>query len=109
MTFHRPQSPVYARRIVGIETEYGITALSEPSQRHLTPDEVARELFRPVVDKHQATNIFTDNASRLYLDVGSHPEIATGECDSLTKLIKYERAGDALGTDISVQAEISMP
>ena len=108
MTFHRPQSPVYARRIVGIETEYGITALSEPSQRHLTPDEVARELFRPVVDKHQATNIFTDNASRLYLDVGSHPEIATGECDSLTQLLNYERAGDAIVNDLAVQAESTL-
>src|SRR5690625_6619897 len=109
MNFQIQKSPDNARRIMGIETEYGITALAEPHQRQLTPDEVARELFRPVVEKHQATNIFTDNASRLYLDVGSHPEIATGECDSLTKLIKYERAGDALGTDISVQAEISMP
>ena len=108
MTFHRPQSPVYARRIMGIETEYGITALSEPSQRHLTPDEVARELFRPVVDKHQATNIFTDNASRLYLDVGSHPEIATGECDSLTQLLNYERAGDAIVNDLAVQAESTL-
>ena len=108
MTFHRPQSPVYARRIMGIETEYGITALSEPSQRRLTPDEVARELFRPVVDKHQATNIFTDNASRLYLDVGSHPEIATGECDSLTQLLNYERAGDAIVNDLAVQAESTL-
>ena len=108
MTFHRPQSPVYARRIMGIETEYGITALSEPSQRRLTPDEVARELFRPVVEKHQATNIFTDNASRLYLDVGSHPEIATGECDSLTQLLNYERAGDAIVNDLAVQAESTL-
>lgn len=108
MSFERPQSPVYARRIMGIETEYGITAISEPSQRRLTPDEVARELFRPVVDKHQATNIFTNNASRLYLDVGSHPEIATGECDSLTQLLNYERAGDAIVNDMAVHAEKSL-
>src|SRR5690625_7313427 len=108
MTFHRPQSPVYARRIMGIETEYGITALSEPSQRHLAADEVARELLRAVVDKHQATNIFTDNASRLYLDVGSHPEIASGECDSLTQLLNYDRAGDAIANDLAVQAESTL-
>ena len=93
---------------MGIETEYGITAISEPGQRKLTPDEVARELFRRVVDKHQATNIFTENASRLYLDVGSHPEIATGECDSLTQLLNYERAGDAIVNDMAVQAEKSL-
>lgn len=105
MNFQRQKSPVYARRIMGIETEYGITALAESHQRQLTPDEVARELFRSVVEKHQATNIFTDNASRLYLDVGSHPEIATGECDSLTQLLNYERAGDAIVNDLAVKAE----
>lgn len=93
---------------MGIETEYGITAISEPQQRRLTPDEVARELFREVVDKHQATNIFTENASRLYLDVGSHPEIATGECDSLTQLLNYERAGDAIVNEMAKKAEKSL-
>ena len=37
------------RRIYGIESEYGITCTAD-GQRRLSPDEVARYLFRRVVD-----------------------------------------------------------
>lgn len=97
--------PVYARRIMGIETEYGITASASKGQRVMSPDEIARVLFRPIVSKYSSSNIFSPNASRLYLDVGSHPEIATAECDSLSQLIAYERAGDAMVNRMAVQAE----
>lgn len=98
-------APVYARRIMGIETEYGITASASDGQRVMSPDEIARVLFRPIVSKYSSSNIFSPNASRLYLDVGSHPEIATAECDSLSQLIAYERAGDAMVNRMAVQAE----
>ncbi len=97
--------PVYARRIMGIETEYGITSSASGDQRKMTPDEIARILFRPVVDEYSSSNIFHPNASRLYLDVGSHPEVATAECDSLTQLINYERAGDRVVNDLTLRAE----
>ena len=97
--------PVYARRIMGIETEYGITASTAPGQRVMSPDEIARVLFRPVVSRYSSSNIFTPNASRLYLDVGSHPEVATAECDSLTQLMRYERAGDVIVDKLARQAE----
>ena len=98
-------APVYARRIMGIETEYGITASASDGQRVMSPDEIARVLFRPIVSTYSSSNIFSPNASRLYLDVGSHPEIATAECDSLSQLIAYERAGDAMVNRMAVQAE----
>lgn len=100
-------SPVYARRIMGVETEYGLTAVAKDQSKHrqLGPDEVAREMFRPVVSRHGSSNIFTTNASRLYLDVGSHPEIATGECDSLSQLLAYERAGDLLVDAMAKETE----
>lgn len=98
-------APVYARRIMGIETEYGITASASHGQRVMSPDEIARVLFRPIVSKYSSSNIFSPNASRLYLDVGSHPEVATAECDSLSQLIAYERAGDAMVNRMAVQAE----
>lgn len=98
-------SPVFARRIMGIEVEYGVLASATPSQRNLTPDEVARVLFRPIVDEYSSSNIFSPNASRLYLDVGSHPEVATAECDSLTQLIDYERAGDRMMDALARKAE----
>lgn len=90
---------------MGIETEYGITASTAAGQRAMSPDEIARLLFRPVVAKYSSSNIFAANASRLYLDVGSHPEIATAECDSLSQLIAYERAGDRMVDSMARQAE----
>ena len=70
------------RRILGIETEFGITCTFH-GQRRLSPDEVARYLFRRVVSWGRSSNVFLRNGSRLYLDVGTHPEYATAECDSL--------------------------
>jgi proteasome accessory factor A len=35
-----------------------------------------------------------ENGARLYLDVGSHPEYATPECDSLYDLIAHDKAGE---------------
>ncbi len=99
------QAQVHARRIVGVETEYGITAVTQDGQHTLSPDEIARYLFRPVVNRYSSSNIFTPNASRLYLDVGSHPEIATAECDSLTQLLNYDKAGDRMVDDLAVRAE----
>ncbi|WP_293771409.1 Pup--protein ligase [uncultured Corynebacterium sp.] len=90
---------------MGVETEYGITATVPAGKRPQSPDEIARELFRPVVDAYASSNIFTPNASRLYLDVGSHPEFATAECDSLSQLLAYERSGDLILDRLAVQAE----
>lgn len=81
------------RRIMGIETEYGIMATLPGDVPPMTPDEVARYMFRPIVDKYSSSNVFLPNASRLYLDVGSHPEFATAECDSIFQLIAYEKGG----------------
>ena len=86
--------PVH-RRIFGIETEYGVSC-TFLGQRRLSPDEVSRYLFRRVVSWGRSSNVFLQNGSRLYLDVGSHPEYATPECDSLTQLLIHDRAGDRI-------------
>jgi proteasome accessory factor A len=83
------------RRIFGIETEFGITCTSD-GQRSLTPDEVARYLFRKVVSWGRSSNVFLSNGSRLYLDVGSHPEYATAECDDLHALVAHDKAGERI-------------
>ncbi|AKK03136.1 Pup--protein ligase [Corynebacterium epidermidicanis] len=94
------------RRIKGIETEYGISCLfDDPSRKPWGPDDIARYVFRPVVAEYASSNVFTRNAARLYLDVGSHPEYATAECDSITQLLNYERSGDVILNDLAVQAE----
>lgn len=83
------------RRIFGLETEFGVTCTFQ-GQRRLSPDEVARYLFRRVVSWGRSSNVFLRNGSRLYLDVGSHPEYATPECDSVPLLITHDRAGDRI-------------
>lgn len=92
------------RRIFGIETEYGVTCTFR-GQRRLSPDEVARYLFRRVVSWGRSSNVFLRNGSRLYLDVGSHPEYATAECDSITQLIAHDRAGERILEGLCVDAE----
>ncbi|GGK42479.1 Pup--protein ligase [Pilimelia terevasa] len=92
------------RRIFGIETEYGVTCTYR-GQRRLSPDEVARYLFRRVVSWGRSSNVFLRNGARLYLDVGSHPEYATPECDSVVDLVAHDRAGERILEGLLVDAE----
>ncbi|MBA3369370.1 MAG: proteasome accessory factor PafA2 family protein, partial [Geodermatophilaceae bacterium] len=92
------------RRIFGIETEYGVTCTFR-GQRRLSPDEVARYLFRRVVSWGRSSNVFLRNGARLYLDVGSHPEYATPECDNLRELVIHDRAGERILEGLLVDAE----
>jgi proteasome accessory factor A len=81
------------RRIFGIENEYGVT-FTLRGQRRLSPDEVARYLFRRVVSWGRSSNVFLENGARLYLDVGSHPEYATPECDKISDVVVHDKAGE---------------
>ena len=92
------------RRIFGIETEYGVTCTFK-GQRRLSPDEVARYLFRRVVAWGRSSNVFLSNGSRLYLDVGSHPEYATAECDDIPTLVAHDRAGERILEGLVVDAQ----
>ncbi|MEV7971672.1 Pup--protein ligase [Cellulomonas sp. NPDC089187] len=83
------------RRIFGLETEYGVTCAADEG-RGLSADEVARYLFRKVVAWGRSSNVFLRNGSRLYLDVGSHPEYATAECDDWRQLVTHDRAGERI-------------
>ncbi|MGH2722566.1 MAG: Pup--protein ligase [Actinomycetota bacterium] len=83
------------QRIFGLENEYGVTCTFR-GQRRLSPDEVARYLFRRVVSWGRSSNVFLENGARLYLDVGSHPEYATPECDSITELVAHDKAGERI-------------
>jgi proteasome accessory factor A len=92
------------RRIFGIETEYGVTCTFR-GQRRLSPDEVARYLFRRVVSWGRSSNVFLRNGARLYLDVGSHPEYATPECDAIRELVIHDKAGERILEGLLVDAE----
>src|SRR5215218_3203430 len=92
------------RRIFGLENEYGVTCTLR-GQRRLSPDEVARYLFRKVVSWGRSSNVFLANGARLYLDVGSHPEYATPECDSLVDLVTHDKAGERILEQLAASAE----
>jgi len=92
------------RRIFGLENEYGVTCTLR-GQRRLSPDEVARYLFRRVVSWGRSSNVFLANGARLYLDVGSHPEYATPECDSVLELVTHDKAGERILEQLVVSAE----
>jgi proteasome accessory factor A len=92
------------RRIFGLENEYGVTCTFR-GQRRLSPDEVARYLFRRVVSWGRSSNVFLRNGARLYLDVGSHPEYATPECDNVLDLVAHEKAGERILEGLLVDAD----
>ncbi|MEU5884341.1 Pup--protein ligase [Spirillospora sp. NPDC047279] len=92
------------RRIFGLENEYGVTCTFR-GQRRLSPEEVARYLFRRVVSWGRSSNVFLANGARLYLDVGSHPEYATPECDSVIDLVTHDKAGERILEGLLVDAE----
>lgn len=94
-----------ARRIIGVETEYGITcAPTTDGPPPMDADHAARELFEPVVQRSRSSNVFTRGGARLYLDVGSHPEFATAECDRLEDVLAQDRAGELVMADLAGQA-----
>ena len=95
------------RRIFGLENEYGVTCTFR-GQRRLSPDEVARYLFRRVVHWGRSSNVFLENGARLYLDVGSHPEYATPECDSVLDLVAHDKAGERVLEALLGAAELRL-
>jgi proteasome accessory factor A len=49
--------------------------------------------------------VFLRNGARLYLDVGSHPEYATPECDNVVDLVVHDKAGERTLEGLLVDAE----
>src|SRR5438094_5283904 len=92
------------RRIFAVQNEYGVTCTFR-GQRRLSPGEVARYLFRRVVSSGRSSNVFLRNGARLYLDVGSHPEYATPECDSVLDLVAHDKAGERILEGLLVDAD----
>ncbi|WGH93717.1 Pup--protein ligase [Auritidibacter ignavus] len=102
-------------RAFGVETEYGVHYVpsgidprtGSPTGR-LNPEDVARYLFRPVVSWGGSSNVFISNGSRLYLDVGSHPEYATAECSLPSELIASDKAGERIFGELAHRAEAAL-
>jgi proteasome accessory factor A len=111
------------RRIFGLETEHDVTCtlrgqterpllvrppswrpdLSDPAD--LSPDEVARYLFRRVASRRGSSSGFLPNGARLWFDMGSQPEYATPECDNVLDLVAHDKAGERILEDLLADAD----
>ncbi len=82
-------------RILGLRNAYSVV-FSAGEQRQLSPEEAGRRLFGPVASGGHATGVLLRNGGRLHLDVGSRPEYATPECDSVLDLVVHDKAGERI-------------
>ena len=111
-----------ARRIFGLETEYEVTctlpgqldvATEEVRREHdrharpkrQSPDAVARHLFQRVASRRWSRSGFLPNGARLWLNVGSHPEYVTPECDNVLDLVAHDKAGERILEDLLADAD----
>ncbi|MBW3087142.1 Pup--protein ligase [Bifidobacterium sp. 82T24] len=90
-------------RIFGIETEYGVAVTG--TAKPVDPGQVAMTMFRPVVSRSRSTNTYLVNGSRLYLDVGSHPEYATAEAVRPMDALAQDLAGEHVMRRLALEAQ----
>jgi hypothetical protein len=86
------------RRLFGTETEYAVVALDRAG-RSLPPGtmsgamlDAARRTLPHLVGSVEA-GLFLANGSRLYVDAGDHPELASPECLDPWAAVRYAKAG----------------
>lgn len=99
------QSPEFEgfARIFGIETEYGVSVTG--AGRPVDAGQVAMMMFQPIVSRSRSTNTYLTNGSRLYLDVGSHPEYATAEARRPLDALAQDMAGELMMRRLAAQAQ----
>src|SRR5256885_14136403 len=83
------------RRIFGIETEFGVTCTFH-GQRRLSPDEVARYLFRRVGSWGRSSNVFLRNGSLLYLFVRFDPASAPAQRGNPVHVVTHDKRGEGV-------------
>jgi len=101
----QPRDLAGARRIIGLETEYGclVTPTGDgPRIVHQIRDWIFDQHRFGLIDLHErdwdqppGNGGFLFNGGRLYIDMG-HLEYCTPECASLADVVRYDRAGDRL-------------
>ena len=88
-------------RIFGVETEYGVAVTG--AERPVDAGQVAMTMFQPIVSR--STNTYLANGSRLYLDVGSHPEYATAEARDPREALAQDLAGEHVMRNLALKAQ----
>ncbi len=90
-----------AERLFGLETEYAFSALGPRGVRVGQGSALSRfmELARenlPHLPDRGSSGVFLQNGSRLYLDCGGHPELASPELANPWDACRYALAGDRI-------------
>jgi len=94
------------RCLFGVETEY---ALGPAEHRGFILEkllELAREKLRHLPGV-RGCDLFLANGSRLYVDCGEHPELATPECTTPSEVVRYVLAGEMILDDLVSQIRLS--
>ena len=91
------------KRFFALRNQYSAVVFAG-GQRQLSPEEVGRRLFGPVVSGGLGSSVLLRNGGRLYLDVVSYPEYATPECGSVLDLIVCDKAGERILEGLLVDA-----
>ncbi len=90
-----------AERLLGVETEYAFVSLDsrgrrvDSSARLEALMRLARSQLTSLPD-HFSNGVYLGNGSRLYIDVGEHPELSTPECDNPWDAVRYLMAGERI-------------
>lgn len=90
-------------RIFGVETEYGVAVTG--AEKPVDAGQVAMTMFQPIVSRSRSTNTYLTNGSRLYLDVGSHPEYATAEARDPREALAQDLAGEKVMRGLALKAQ----
>lgn len=93
-------------RIFGVETEYGVAVTG--ASRPVDAGQVAMTMFQPIVSRSRSTNTYLSNGSRLYLDVGSHPEYATAEARDPREALVQDLAGERVMRNLALKAQAKL-
>jgi len=83
------------KRIVGLESEYGLT-FSPNGRVYLPIEKILGYIFEGLIPNSWPSNAFLTNGARFYQDTGCHPEYSTPECDDLIDLIIHDKAGERI-------------
>jgi len=89
------------RRLFGVETEYAVAALDDTGAV-LPRGRLSEGMLRgapktfPALRATVEAGVFLGNGSRLYCDIGDHPELAGPECENPWDVVRYLRAGDRM-------------
>ncbi|EFA23296.1 proteasome accessory factor PafA2 family protein [Bifidobacterium gallicum] len=90
-------------RIFGLETEYGVSVTG--ADHAVQAANAAVAMFRPIVEHTRSTNTYLANGSRLYLDVGAHPEYATAEARMPSDALLADAAGERIMRSMALNAQ----